>query len=153
LRRTRDPFLATAFYALADVGASELKFASAGHPSPILIRRQTRDAIPLRECDSRHGPALGLFSHPDYPTGRCPLAVHDLLLLFTDGLYEVDNTEQDEYGQERLLSAVRRRVQLPAERLLDDLLFEVQQFSDSAEFADDVCMVALEIERLGVGIP
>src|SRR5512146_118948 len=84
LRRTREPFLATAFYLVADVAAGELRFASAGHPSPFRVRRGTGAVELLSACDPRHGPALGLFDKAIYPTCRCPLAVHDLLLLFTD---------------------------------------------------------------------
>src|SRR6266404_1328158 len=42
LRRTREPFLATAFYAVLDVGPGELRFANGGHPSPFLIARSAR---------------------------------------------------------------------------------------------------------------
>src|SRR5882724_7760662 len=61
LRRTREPFLATAFYAVLDVGPGELRFANGGHPSPFLIARSAGQVHPLTTCDPRHGPALGLF--------------------------------------------------------------------------------------------
>jgi serine phosphatase RsbU (regulator of sigma subunit) len=69
--------------------------------------------------------------------------------LFTDGLYEVDNDAHEEYGQERLLAAVRARHKLPTERLLDELLDDVHRFSSAQEFEDDVCLVAMEIAMLG----
>ena len=96
LRRTREPFLATAFYAVADASAAELKFASAGHPSPFLARRSNGSVEPLKVYDPRHGPALGLFEKSAYPSCRCQLMARDVLLLFTDGLYEVDNASQQE---------------------------------------------------------
>ena len=74
LSRTREPFLATAFYVVADVASAELRFASAGHPSPFRLRRQEQKVEPLRFCDPRHGPALGLFEKSAYPACRCPLA-------------------------------------------------------------------------------
>jgi serine phosphatase RsbU (regulator of sigma subunit) len=151
LRRTREPFLATAFYLVADVATGELRFASAGHPSPFRVRRQAGAIQSLRECDPRHGPALGLFEKAGYPTCRCPLTQGDLLLLFTDGLYEVDNTRQEEYGQERLQAAVRKYFRLPTEKLLDELLEDVQRFSRARDFDDDVCLVAVEVQRVGVG--
>lgn len=148
LRRTREPFLATAFYVVADVVSGELRFSSAGHPSPFHIRREAGQIEPIKFWDPRHGPALGLFDKSVYPASRCPIAVNDVILLFTDGLYEVDNPVQEEYGQERLLTAVRQRYQLPTERLLDELLEDVQRFSTAKEFEDDVCLVAMEIARL-----
>jgi sigma-B regulation protein RsbU (phosphoserine phosphatase) len=150
LRRTREPFLATAFYLVADVASNELRFASAGHPSPLLVGRDTGKLRPLKAVDPRHGPALGLFDKAIYPTCHCPLAVNDLLLLFTDGLYEVNNSEREEYGQERLLGAVEQLQQKPTDQLLQGLLEDVQRFSAHREFEDDVCLVAMEVRRLGV---
>ena len=149
LERTDEPTLATAFYMIADVEESELRFSSAGHPSPIRLRRDCGAAEPLKSYDPRHGPALGLFEKSTYPVCRCPLAVDDLILLFTDGLYEVDGPGQEEFGQERLLATTKAKVQLPAQRLFDELLGEVRTFMGKQEFDDDVCMVAMEVARLG----
>jgi sigma-B regulation protein RsbU (phosphoserine phosphatase) len=147
LRRTREPFLATAFYAVADATAGELLFANAGHPSPFRLQRGANEVRPLKDYDARHGPALGLFEKTDYPTCRCPLAPDDLVFLFTDGIYEVTNGQAEEFGQERLLQAVRGRIHLPAEQLFAELLTEVQGFSGSREFEDDVCLVGVEAAR------
>jgi phosphoserine phosphatase RsbU/P len=149
LRRTREPFLATAFYVVADVVSGELRFSSAGHPSPFHVRREAGKVEPIKFWDARHGPALGLFDKSTYPTNRCPIAINDVVLLFTDGLYEVDKETHEEYGQDRLLAAVRARYNLPTERLLDELLQDVQRFSSAKEFEDDVCLVAMEVAKLG----
>src|SRR5205814_1292742 len=114
----------------------ELRFASAGHPSPIRIRRDAGLAEPLKACDPRHGPALGLFEKSSYPVCRCPLEVNDLVFLFTDGLYEMQGPEQEEFGAERLLAAVQQRVHLPAERLFEELLATVRAFAGKKEFED-----------------
>jgi len=150
LRRTREPFLATAFYAVVDVGPGELRFANGGHPSPFLLNRSTRQVEPLQACDPRHGPALGLFDNSNYPVGRCPLGLNDLLLLFTDGLYEMTGPEDEEFGKDRLLQAVRHRIGQPIDQLFDGLIEEVQAFSQVKEFEDDVCLVGAEIHRLGI---
>jgi len=148
LRRTREPFLATAFYAVADATAGELRFANAGHPSPFRLQRDKKEVRPLKDYDARHGPALGLFEKTDYPTCGCPFAANDFIFLFTDGIYEVTNAEGQEFGQERLLQAVRKRIDTPPEQLFSELLAEVQQFSGSHEFEDDVCLVGVEAARL-----
>src|SRR5262249_17469536 len=144
LRRTREPFLATALYLIADVAVGELRFANAGHPSPIRVQPRTGMVELLKTWDPRHGPALGLFEKAVYPTCQCPLEQNDLILLFTDGLFEVNNSRQEEFGQERLLEAVRTHRRLQTEQLLDALLEEVQHFANSTEFEDDVCLVAME---------
>ncbi len=149
LRRTREPFLATAFYLVADVATGELRFSSAGHPSPFRVQRGAGNIDLLRSYDPRHGPALGLFEKPIYPTCRAPLAQNDLILLFTDGLYELDNANQEEFGQDRLLSSARAHMQLPTEKLLDAILADAQKFAGTDQFDDDVCLVAMSVKRLG----
>jgi serine phosphatase RsbU (regulator of sigma subunit) len=151
LRRTREPFMATAFYLVADISSRELRFANAGHPSPFRLRRDVGIVEPLKTYDPRHGPALGLFERALFPTCRCPVNLEDLLFLFTDGLYEVNDSNFEEYGQERLLAAVRQRSSLPTPQLFDGLLQDVQRFSGSDEFPDDVCLLGVEFQRPAAG--
>ncbi len=144
LQRTDEPLLCTAVYLIADASRKELRFASAGHPSPLLLRRDENAVQSLRDYDPRHGPALGLFDNSVYPTCRCAFQRNDAVLLFTDGLYEVEGPKQEEYGQERLLAAVRRRIHLPMKQLFDEILAEVLEFSARKELEDDVCLVSVE---------
>lgn len=150
LERTNEPTLATAFYLVADLDEAELRFANAGHPSPILLNRQSGEAEPLKKRDPRHGPALGLFDKSTYPVCRSHIAVNDLILLFTDGLYELSDADQEEFGEKRLLAEIRSSLNLPAESLFDQLLGSVRQFTGKQDFDDDVCLVAMEVARLGV---
>ncbi len=147
LRRTTEPLLATAFYGIADVADGTLQWACAGHPSPLRLRRRQGVVEPLKQYDPRHGPALGLFEQAQYPICHCPLEVDDVLLLFTDGLFEIDGETQEEFGQERLLEAVQKRIDVPPEKLFDQLLTEVREYAGD-EFIDDVCLVAAEVTRL-----
>ncbi len=148
LQRTAEPLLATACYLITDVTEARVRFASAGHPSPLRVSRNTGQAEPLKVYDPRHGPALGLFEDSTYPTCCCPIAENDLFVLFTDGLFEVDDRGQEEFGQERLLSAVRQRARLPADQLFDELLTTIRKFGSGKEFDDDVCLVGMEINWL-----
>ena len=144
LRRLDEPLLSTAFYLIADTGRNEVRFASAGHPSPLRVQRPLGIVEPFRLYDARHGPALGLFEQSTYPTCRCPLANGDVLLLFTDGVYEMHGPQEEEFGLDRLLAAAHRRTQLPPAQLLDEILLEVQAFSQQTAFEDDICLVTVE---------
>lgn len=147
LRRTTEPLLATAFYGIADVTDGTLQWACAGHPSPLRLRRSRGIVEPLKLYDPRHGPALGLFEQAQYPICQCPLEVNDGLLLFTDGLFEINGETQEEFGQDRLLGAVQKRIELPPDKLFDEILAEVREYAGD-EFVDDVCLVAAEVTRL-----
>ena len=118
--------------------------------SRVTVRQAIKGLVePLKLHDPRHGPALGLFEKTDYPTGSCPFEPGDLMMLYTDGIYEATNADGEEFGQERLLAAVRRRIALPADRLFDELLAEVRAFTGSDEFEDDVCLVGMERSDVG----
>ena len=145
LRQTREPFLATAFYAVVDVATGEMQFANAGHPSPFYLNREARSVEPLKNFDSRHGPALGLFERSLYPACKMQVNTGDVLLLFTDGIYEVQNAGEEEFGQERLLEFFRSGRNSPPGELFDALLAEVQKFSGADEFEDDVCLASVEV--------
>jgi len=69
-----------------------------------------------------------------------------MIMLFTDGLYEVEGANNEIYSQALLLNGVQKRVQLPAPKLFDELLQEVRQFSAQENFMDDVCLVGVELQ-------
>jgi sigma-B regulation protein RsbU (phosphoserine phosphatase) len=143
------PMFATAFYLVADAATGELRYANAGHPSPLHVRTAAGTVAPLPLAEGERGPALGMFEGATYRTVRGQLSAGDVLVLFTDGVFEEIGTVGEEYGQERFLDAVRRRATLTPAQLLDGVLAEVQEFSGHTEFEDDVCLVAVEAVRLG----
>jgi sigma-B regulation protein RsbU (phosphoserine phosphatase) len=149
LKQMPTPMFATAFYLVADAATGELRYANAGHPSPLHVRPAAGTVAPLAMADGERGPALGMFEGATYQTVRGRLDTGDILMLFTDGAFEEIGTAGEEYGQQRLLDAVRRRATLAPAQLLDGVLAEVQQFCGYGEFEDDVCLVAMQAVRLG----
>jgi phosphoserine phosphatase RsbU/P len=145
LKNTGSPTLTTAFYLVADALTGRLRYANAGHPKPLLVHRQPASVESLGNSDGKSNPALGLFEDAVYATSQCPLAEGDLVMLFTDGLYEVEGANQQLYSQEMLMEAVRRRARLPVAALFDELLAEIKQFGLGQEFVDDVCLVGMEV--------
>jgi serine phosphatase RsbU (regulator of sigma subunit) len=143
LQRTRTPLFASAFYLVADVTNGEMRYANAGHPSPVHLRRQAGVVEPLLSDET--GPALGVFDDATYRTHHSGLMDRDAVLLFTDGLVEVQNAGGEEYGEERLLATVRERLTLSPDQLFEVVLGEVQQFAGKADFEDDVCLVGMEV--------
>jgi serine phosphatase RsbU (regulator of sigma subunit) len=110
---------------------------------PLTSARDRAETYPLN--GSKHGPALGLFGDAVYPNSHCELSPHDRLLLFTDGLFEVEEPGGDIYDYRRLLEAVNRRRELPAFQLCQEVIEEVERFSEGRHFSDDVCLVAMEV--------
>lgn len=71
------------------------------------------------------------------------LAPDDVLVIYTDGVSEAGEREEgdsEEFGEERLMAAMRKYQQQPAGEILDGILDEVQQFSPD-EQADDMTLI------------
>ena len=75
LKSTGSPMLTTAFYLVADWQTGVVRFANAGHPKPLLIRRARQNRVePLANDCGRGQPALGLFDDPPYQTTETTIA-------------------------------------------------------------------------------
>ncbi|HLX95097.1 MAG TPA: SpoIIE family protein phosphatase [Verrucomicrobiae bacterium] len=144
LKTTGSPMLTTAFYLVANWRTGVMRFANAGHPKPLLVRRAPDRVEPLVNASGKSQPALGLFENPPYQTTEINLAPGDLTMLFTDGLYEVQGPNEELYSQERLIMDVKTRMPRPAAQLFDELLAAIGSFSVDHEFADDVCLIGME---------
>lgn len=147
LHQTTTPLFATAIYAVVDAAAGRLQFANAGHPWPFLVRRSAGEVASLQPAGTKPGPALGFAPTASYATFERALAPGDLLMLFTDGLYEIDGPNDTIYEMSQLTEAIARRCTLPTPELFDDLFAELRRFSVTGEFGDDMCLVGLDIAR------
>jgi sigma-B regulation protein RsbU (phosphoserine phosphatase) len=148
-RASNTTLFASAFYVVADLSRGELRYANAGHPRPLRVAhsssRVPASSAPL--AGNGHGPALGLLADARYHTQRCALSPRDVLLLFTDGLFEVEGAGGRYYDYDQLSRAVGSRTRLPTLELCHSLIDEVQRFSANRQFSDDVCLVAMDIVR------
>lgn len=141
LQRAHDPVFTTAFCLVADLETGEFRHASAGHPKPFVLRRES-GAVEL--LAGRGGPALGVFGGANYATTVHPLSDRDVVLLFTDGIFEAEGADGVEFGHDRLAAAARERLHEPVETMLDGLLADVNAFSGRG-FEDDVCLLGVEV--------
>jgi len=144
LKNTGSPMLTTGFYAVADCRTGLLRFANAGHPKPLLLRRSAGLVEPLANATGRSQPALGLFDYPPYQTTEVKLLPGDFLMLFTDGLYEVQGQNEELYSQERLMLDVKNFLTRPPGVLFDKLIEVIRTFAVNGEFDDDVCLVGMD---------
>ena len=145
LKQAGTTMYATGVMLIADAARAELLYAIAGHPAPLHLRRHEGETVPL-ELNGRAG-ALGLFPHAVFATTRTTLAPGDLIMLYTDGLFEVEDVDGELYSQEDLLQAVDRRRNLPTSELFQAILAEVQAYTQRSDFDDDVCIVGIEVTR------
>jgi PAS domain S-box-containing protein len=147
LRRARNSMFASAFYMVVDVSTGLLRYVNAGHPRPLLVRRDAGVVETLSQGE-KAGPVLGIFDNPAYAVCEARLAAHDMVILFTDGVLEVEGANGDFYDSVRLASAVRRHIGLPAKELLEEIFADVRRFSGGKDFIDDICVIGVDVQRL-----
>lgn len=139
------PVFLSAFYATIDTATGAFEYANAGHPAPLLVRRGSGEVAFLAPPGGTPGPPLGVRDHASYAVCGASLEPGDKLMLFTDGLYEVVGSGEEAYGEDQLRDAVRKRVAQPVGQLIDEVLGEILQYSEGRGFADDVCLVGMEV--------
>ena len=137
---------ATCFYLVADVERAELRFANAGHPCALHVRCDGASAEKLDDQGSR-GPVMGIFPSATYATAVRSMVRGDRVMLFTDGLYEVEDATGAFFNEEQLRATVSRHAALVPEEFFDRVVSDIRKYSQSGTFADDVCVVGMQILR------
>lgn len=146
LQQTGTPLFTTAFYLVADLEKHEIHFANAGHPRPFLIHTNKTVEV-LKSPDGKSWPALGLFADTVYPTLHREMHPGDTAMLFTDGLYEVESPDGEQFSQQMLFNCVQTHPGLSCGDLFDAILDDIRKFSGSTQFADDVCLVGMQVSN------
>ena len=135
---------ATVFVGYLDLESSELEFASAGHNPPLLFRAATG------ECQYLEAPgvAIGLFPDASYARRTVILNNHDVLVLYTDGITEMFNEDEEEFGEKRLENLVVRNASCSAQELTQLIVEAAEDFAIEEGEVDDKTLVV--IKRMSV---
>ncbi|MEA2069061.1 MAG: PP2C family protein-serine/threonine phosphatase, partial [Verrucomicrobiota bacterium] len=146
--RQEDMFLyATACYATFDARTGRLRIANAGHPVPLHFQGSEKTVRWLLDAGSTRGPALAITEGAGFQTLEMQLMPGDSVVMYTDGLYEVEGASGEEFGEHRLLAAAQRRVGLPLEQLFPVLVNEACLYAGDGALDDDVCLVGLHFNK------
>ncbi len=129
---------ATAYLGIISVDSGRLRYASAGHDPTILVR--TDGSVELLMPT---GMPLGLMPDAEYTRAEAILEAGDLLVLYTDGITEAANLEQEEFGRDRLVEACRQhRAESPSD-LASSVEKVVDCFVEGVPYHDDRTLVIL----------
>jgi serine phosphatase RsbU (regulator of sigma subunit)/predicted enzyme related to lactoylglutathione lyase len=132
-----DSAYATVFFAEYDDTARRLRYSNCGHLSALLLRRDGT----LERLDST-ATVLGLFKDWNGPTMECQLYPGDTFAIYTDGVTESFSPDEEEFGEERLVEALRQHSEMSARALLASVLEEIQKFSPDEQHDDITLIVA-----------
>ena len=145
LKQTGTLVFATVLYCTINVRERYARFARAGHPAPLHARRTAGDVVPVASGEGSSGPAMGLIPNAQFQTNEAKLGPGDFLLFFTDGVIEVEDKQDRDFGIEGLRRSIRSNLSQPTESLLEAVITDVYNFAGSTVLTDDACLVVAEL--------
>src|SRR4029077_12178857 len=145
LKQTGTLVFVTVLYCVINVREGTARFARAGHPPPLQVRRRSSEVQTIIMGADSAGPAIGIIPNAQFKTTEMKLAPGDCLLFYTDGIIEFETRDGSQFGIEGLQQSVRAHLNEPTESLLDALVSDVCKFGDSTVLTDDACLVAAEL--------
>ncbi len=125
----------TFFFAVYDARTRNLSYTNAGHLPPVLFRDGKMERL------RTGGTVVGLFPSVTYEGGEIRLEPNDLLLAYTDGITEPENTYGEEFGESRLLEVARGMLDASPEVLVTEIYRSVDEWTGSPELQDDMTLM------------
>ena len=140
---TRAELFITLFYLRYCSDTREVICASAGHSPTLHWRAKTG------QCDrlNPEGLIIGVKKEFPYEQESFTLEDGDVLLLYTDGIIEAANAEDELFGEDRLADLLGAHNHLPPQELIDHIIEQVQLFSGHHSFLDDVSLLVMQVDR------
>lgn len=129
----------TMFCAVLDTRTGQLEFANGGHNPPYVVHRSGHVTMFPRT----RGMGLGVMEEIDFETGELVLTEGDTVLLYTDGVVEAVDIAENLYTNPRLEELLARMGESTAREVVEGVLESVWDFSQGAEQADDITMLAM----------
>jgi len=129
----------TFFMISIDAATGRTSYINAGHNPPLLVRGNGRI-----ERLSQGGLLLGVLRNAKYTEGLTDFKIGDTLLMYTDGLSEAMNADEEEFGEDRIISIVSENAEMNLEELLRKIERSVEEFHGSSQYSDDFTLLAVK---------
>lgn len=126
----------TMFIGLADLMTGRLDFCNAGHNPPVLAGEF---------MEMKSNAPIGLWPELEFEGEVLESVLDRPLFIYTDGLNEAENEQQEQFGNERLLNILRSRTFENARQVIDAFKAEVSHHRQAAEPNDDLTMMCIRL--------
>jgi serine phosphatase RsbU (regulator of sigma subunit) len=131
----------TVFYARVNPSLRTLQYANGGHNPPLLVRTRTQTTLLLEES----GPIVGILPDAQFSDTIVKLESGDILTLYTDGVTEQENENEDQFSIDRLKNLILSKETHSAATLVSDVTEAVSAFAGTKEQEDDLTLVVAKI--------
>ena len=133
---------ATVVYAVLSPGG-RLVYSNAGHNPPLILSPTLQPSVTGRLTIG--GPILGSFVGATFDEDAVQLASGDSLVMFTDGVSEARNADDEEFGEERLLNCLGSLANDGPTSLTGHILDAVREFCGTAQQRDDITVAVVRL--------
>lgn len=135
---TTSGYFATFWFGVLDVSKNSLIYCNAGHNPPVVLRKNKRV-----EFLEKGGMLLGFLPFQNYIQEKIAINSGDYLILYTDGVTEIKNSSEEEFGEERLVALLKRLYGKTPIEMKDQILKSLEEFSSKKEFDDDITLIII----------
>jgi sigma-B regulation protein RsbU (phosphoserine phosphatase) len=130
----------TLFYGILNTKEKSFTYTNAGHCYPLIFNRKGQ----VRELE-KGGLLLGMLDSYPYQEEKIILEPGELILLYTDGITEAFNKENEQFEEERLIKVVQESFHMSAKEISQKILDHVVAFQESVPQSDDLTLVVVKV--------
>jgi serine phosphatase RsbU (regulator of sigma subunit) len=132
----------TLLYGVLDITTGVFRFASAGHPGPIVISSKNK----MQEIDVAGHP-IGIVENPEFEESTIELNPGERMYLYSDGLLEEKNPSGELFKLDRLQSSLRKNLMRSLEESVKNIVDTVINWHGSKMLSDDISIIGIEIQK------
>ena len=132
----------TMFLGLLDLQTGHLQFCNAGHNPPVIGGGENNGDFLEMESNA----PIGLFPGIEYEGEEIDNIKGRAIFVYTDGLNEAEDTEQKQFGDDKLLEILRETKFDSARQVIETLAAQVGKHRNGAEPNDDLTMLCLRVD-------
>ena len=134
----------TMFICMYDLKQGRLEYCNAGHNPPIIGNAEGQYTfLDVKEANA----PIGLWPELEYVGEEMDLPSGCMMLLYTDGLNEAENRQQEQYGEDRIIQLMASHASQATRDMIETLKADADQFRNGAEQNDDLTMLAFRVTQ------
>jgi sigma-B regulation protein RsbU (phosphoserine phosphatase) len=134
-----DCMFVTVFYAIYNIKTGNIQYCNGGHNSPYILRANgTIEQLPV----SPNG-IVGVVEGLEFKGAETHLDAGDTIIMYTDGVNEAINSQEEEYGDARMEETLKSLNGKTCREVIDGQLASVKAFAGEAEQSDDITIMAV----------
>jgi sigma-B regulation protein RsbU (phosphoserine phosphatase) len=133
----------TLFFCCLDSQKNNIQWSRAGH-DPAIVFDQKKNLF--NELDGQGGLPLGVSAGSRYEESKWEVTPGQIIVIFTDGIWETRNLSGEFFGKQRLKNIIRDQADKSAQKILSSVISVIDNFRGAAQITDDMTIVVIKTD-------